>query len=258
MWVNLIIYAAIAVFVFGFLAAAIKILREYERGVVFTLGRFTGVKGPGLIILIPFVQQMVRVDLRMIVLDVPTQDVISRDNVSVKVNAVVYFRVVDAERAIIQVEDFMSATSQLSQTTLRSVLGKHELDEMLSEREQLNNDLQEILDSQTDRWGIKVSNVEIKHVDINESMVRAIAKQAAAERLRRAKIINAEGEQQAAQKLADAASVISTQPQAMLLRYLGGLHDIASEKTSTIILPLPLDVFNALIGPRDGGSTSTS
>ncbi|RWG69173.1 slipin family protein, partial [Mesorhizobium sp.] len=198
MTLGYVAYLILALLVIMFLSAAIRILREYERGVVFTLGRFTGVKGPGLILLVPFIQQMVRVDLRVVVQDVPPQDVISRDNVSVKVNAVLYFRIVDAERAIIQVEDFMTATNQLAQTTLRSVLGKHELDEMLAERDKLNSDIQDILDQRTDAWGIKVSNVEIKHVDLNESMVRAIAKQAEAERLRRAKVINADGEQQAA------------------------------------------------------------
>ena len=203
---DILAYFVLVLLALGVVAAAIRIMREYERAVVFTLGRFTGVKGPGLIILIPFVQQLVRVDLRTIVLDVPTQDVISRDNVSVKVNAVIYFRVVDPDKAVIQVENFMTATSQLAQTTLRSVLGKHELDEMLAERDKLNSDIQEILDAQTDAWGIKVANVEIKHVDIDESMVRAIARQAEAERNRRARIINAEGEQQAAEKLVDAAS----------------------------------------------------
>src|SRR5687768_5998771 len=215
---DYVAYLVLVLLIVAFLAAAIRILREYERGIVFTLGRFTGVKGPGLIILIPFVQQMVRVDLRVVVQDVPPQDVISRDNVSVKVNAVLYFRIVDAERAIIRVEDFMAATSQLAQTTLRSVLGKHELDEMLAERDKLNSDIQEILDQQTDAWGIKVTNVEIKHVDIDESMVRAIARQAEAERNRRARIINAEGEQQAAEKLVQAASVLATRPEAMQLR----------------------------------------
>jgi regulator of protease activity HflC (stomatin/prohibitin superfamily) len=213
----------IVVLVIVFLAVAIKILREYQRGVIFTLGRFTGVKGPGLIVLIPFVQKMVRVDLRTLVLDVPSQDVISRDNVSVKVNAVIYFRVVDPERATIQVENYMQATSQLAQTTLRSVLGKHDLDEMLAERDKLNNDIQEILDAQTDAWDIKVANVEIKHVDLNESMVRVIARQAEAERERRARVINAEGEQQAAQKLLEAAEILSRHPEAMQLRYLGAL-----------------------------------
>ena len=226
--------------------SAIKVLREYERGVVFTLGRFTGVKGPGLIILVPVVQQMVRVDLRVRVLDVPSQDVISRDNVSVKVSAVVYFRVVDADKAVIQVETFMAATSQLAQTTLRSVLGKHELDEMLAEREKLNADIQNILDQQTDAWGIKVANVEIKHVDIDESMIRAIARQAEAERLRRAKIINAEGEQQAAEKLVEAARMLAEVPEAMQLRYLATLHDIAGERASTIVFPFPIDLMRAL------------
>ncbi|TPI47545.1 slipin family protein [Mesorhizobium sp. B2-9-1] len=243
MMVGYVAYLIIALLVIIFLAAAIRILREYERGVVFTLGRFTGVKGPGLIILIPFVQQMVRVDLRVVVQDVPPQDVISRDNVSVKVNAVLYFRIVDAERAIIQVEDFMAATNQLAQTTLRSVLGKHELDEMLAERDKLNSDIQEILDQRTDAWGIKVSNVEIKHVDLNESMVRAIAKQAEAERLRRAKVINADGEQQAAAKLVEAGRMLAAEPQAMQLRYFEALHDIAGERSSTVVFPLPVDLL---------------
>jgi regulator of protease activity HflC (stomatin/prohibitin superfamily) len=236
-----------------FLMMSIKILREYERGVVFTLGRFTGVKGPGLILLVPLVQQMVRIDLRTIVLDVPTQDVISRDNISVKVNAVIYFRVVDPQLAIIQVENFLQATSQLAQTTLRSVLGKHELDEMLSERDKLNADLQEILDAQTDAWGIKVANVEIKHVDIDESMVRAIARQAEAERERRAKIINAEGEQQAAQKLLEAADILARRPEAMQLRYLSTLNTIASERTSTIVFPFPMEVAEMLKRARNEG-----
>ncbi len=241
-------YAILGLFAFMALIYAIKILREYERGVVFTLGRFTGVKGPGLIILIPFIQQMVRVDLRLIVHDVPTQDVISRDNVSVAVNAVLYFRVVDPERAILKVEEYYAATSQLAQTTLRSVLGKHELDEMLAERDKLNVDIQAILDAQTDGWGIKVVNVEIKHIDINETMIRAIAKQAEAERLRRAKIINAEGEQQAAEKLTEAARVLATVPEAMPLRYLSALHEIAGENSSTIVLPLPMGAFKYLTG----------
>lgn len=228
------------------LGAAINILREYERGVVFTLGRFTAVKGPGLILLVPFIQQMVRTDLRTRVLDVPTQDVISRDNVSVKVNAVIYFRIVDPERAIIQVENFMSATSELAQTTLRSVLGKHELDEMLAERDRLNNDIQEILDTQTDAWGVKVANVEIKHVDIDDTMVRAIARQAEAERERRAKIINAEGEQQAAAKLLEAAQILGQKPEAMQLRYLSSLNVIAGEKNSTIVFPFPLEMADLL------------
>jgi regulator of protease activity HflC (stomatin/prohibitin superfamily) len=236
-WIPLVLL------VIAFLWAAIKILREYERAVVFTLGRFTGVKGPGLIILIPFIQQIVRTDLRTIVLDVPTQDVISRDNVSVKVNAVVYFRVVEPESAIIQVENFIQATSELAQTTLRSVLGKHELDEMLSERDKLNEDLQEILDKQTDAWGIKVANVEIKHVDIDESMVRAIARQAEAERERRAKVINAEGEFQAAAKLLEAAQVLGQAPEAMQLRYLSTLNVLANEQnSSTIVFPFPINL----------------
>jgi len=229
------------------LGASLRILREYERAVVFQLGRFWKIKGPGLIILIPGIQQMVRVDLRTLVFDVPSQDVISRDNVSVKVNAVVYFRVVDPAKAILQVEDFMSATSQLSQTTLRSVLGKHELDEMLAERERLNVDIQQSLDAQTESWGIKVSNVEIKHVDIDESMVRAIARQAEAERERRAKVIHAEGEMQAAEKLLGAAQTLSQQSQAMQLRYLQTLTAIAGDRTSTIIFPVPGD-FMDLIG----------
>ncbi|HEX2255607.1 MAG TPA: slipin family protein [Afifellaceae bacterium] len=245
---NLTFYAVIVVLVLAFLASAIRILREYERGVVFTLGRFTGVKGPGLILLIPFVQQMVRIDLRVLVLDVPSQDVISHDNVSVRVNAVIYFRVVDPERATIQVEDYMMATSQLAQTTLRSVLGKHDLDEMLAERDKLNNDIQAILDQQTDAWGIKVANVEIKHVDLNESMVRAIARQAEAERERRARVINAEGEQQAAAKLLEAAEILSGRPEAMQLRYLGALGVIANERTSTIVFPFPTDLSDFLSG----------
>jgi regulator of protease activity HflC (stomatin/prohibitin superfamily) len=211
------------------------------------------VKGPGLIILVPVVQQMVRVDLRTRVLDVPSQDVISRDNVSVKVSAVIYFRVVDADKAVIQVETFMAATSQLAQTTLRSVLGKHELDEMLAEREKLNADIQTILDQQTDAWGIKVANVEIKHVDIDESMIRAIARQAEAERLRRAKIINAEGEQQAAEKLVEAARMLAQVPEAMQLRYLATLHDIAGERASTIVFPFPIDLMRALGKAAPGG-----
>ena len=229
------------------LLASIKILREYQRGVVFFLGRFQAVKGPGLIIVIPVIQQMVRVDLRTIVMDVPSQDVISRDNVSVKVNAVLYFRVVDPQRAIIQVEDYYAATSQLAQTTLRSVLGQHELDEMLAEREKLNKDLQDIVDTQTDAWGIKVANVEIKHVDLDESMIRAIARQAEAERERRAKIINAEGEFQAAQKLLDASRIIARQPQALQLRYLQTLNDIAGVNNSTVVFPIPLDLLKPLL-----------
>lgn len=237
-----------AAFLFVLLAMAIRILREYERGVIFTLGRFTGVKGPGLIILIPFIQQMVRVDLRTIVLDVPKQDVISQDNVSVHVNAVVYFRVLDPEKAIIQVEDFYDATSQLAQTTLRSVLGRHDLDEMLSERERLNYDIQEILDKQTDAWGIKISNVEIKHVDLDESMVRAIAKQAEAERERRAKVINAEGELQASEDLLKAADILSRNPLGIQLRYLQTLNDVASDRTNTLVFPFPTDLADFIKG----------
>jgi regulator of protease activity HflC (stomatin/prohibitin superfamily) len=235
-------------------ASTFRILREYERGVVFMLGRFWKVKGPGLVIIIPGIQQMVRVDLRTTVFDVPSQDVISRDNVSVQVNAVVYFRVVDPAKAIMQVENYMNATSQLSQTTLRSVLGKHELDEMLAERETLNMDIQQALDAQTDTWGIKVSNVEIKHVDIDESMVRAIAKQAEAERERRAKVIHAEGELQASEKLLAAAEVLSVKPQAMQLRYLQTLSGIATDRSNTIIFPVPGD-FLDLISQRKSSST---
>ncbi len=232
--------------VIALVVSMFRVLREYERGVIFMLGRFYRVKGPGLIIVIPILQQMVRVDLRMVVMDVPTQDVISRDNVSVQVNAVIYFRVVDPERAIIQVENFLEATSQLSQTTLRSVLGQHELDDMLAEREQLNADIQKILDKQTEAWGIKVANVEIKHVDLNESMVRAIAKQAEAERERRAKVIHAVGESEAAEKLAEAAEVLSHQEQALQLRYLQTLVEIAGDKSSTIVFPLPVDLLDKI------------
>jgi regulator of protease activity HflC (stomatin/prohibitin superfamily) len=230
--------------------SAIKILNEYERGVIFTLGRYTGTKGPGIILVVPFIQRMVKVDLRVIVLDVPTQDVISRDNVSVKVNAVVYFRIVDPARAIIQIASPFEATSQLAQTTLRSVLGQHELDEMLSEREKLNLDIQRILDQATDAWGVKVSNVEIKHVDLDETMIRAIAKQAEAERTRRAKVIHAEGEKQAAAMLVEAAHALSADPRAMQLRYLQTLADISSEKTSTIVFPLPIDLLKPLVSGR--------
>ena len=233
------------------LAMSVRVLREYERGVVFQLGRFWGVKGPGLIILIPVLQQMVRVDLRTVVLDVPKQDVISRDNVSVKVNAVLYFRVIDPERAIIQVANFLEATSQLAQTTLRSVLGKHELDDMLAERERLNIDIQQVLDAQTDAWGIKVANVEIKHVDLDESMIRAIARQAEAERERRAKVIHAEGELQASEKLMQAAQVLARQDGAMQLRYLQTLSTIASDKTATIVFPLPVDMLSNLMKGGD-------
>jgi regulator of protease activity HflC (stomatin/prohibitin superfamily) len=224
-----------------------KVLNEYERGVIFTFGRFTGVKGPGLIVLIPLVQRMVKVDLRVIVLDVPTQDVISRDNVSVKVNAVVYFRVVDPEKVIIQVANPFEATSQLAQTTLRSVLGQHELDEMLSQREKLNVDIRHILDQATDAWGIKVANVEIKHVDLDESMIRAMAKQAEAERTRRAKIIHAEGEKQAASQLVEAAAALSAEPKALQLRYLQTLADLSNEKTTTIVFPLPIDIIRPFL-----------
>lgn len=240
------LYVLIAV-VALFMISAIRVLREYERGVIFLLGRFWKVKGPGLIIVIPLIQQMVRVDLRTIVMDVPTQDVISRDNVSVEVNAVVYFRVVEPDKAIIQVENFYDATSQLAQTTLRSVLGQHELDEMLSERERLNTDIQTILDEQTNAWGIKVINVEIKHVDLNETMVRAIAKQAEAERVRRAKVIHAEGEMQASEKLLEAAQQLSQQPEAMQLRYLQTLTEIAGERSNTIVFPLPMNIIETFI-----------
>lgn len=229
----------------------IKILKEYERGVIFMLGRFHAVKGPGLIILVPFIQTMTKVDLRVIVMDVPTQDVISRDNVSVKVNAVIYFRIVDPEKAIIQVANVFEATSQLSQTTLRSVLGQHELDDMLSERDKLNADIQEILDNRTDNWGIKVANVEIKHVDLDESMIRAIAQQAEAERARRAKVILAEGEQQAAAKLAEAAKMLESQKQALQLRYLQTMKEVAGDRTNTIIFPLPLDLIEPLMNIGD-------
>ncbi len=240
-------YVGVALLLIAFLFAySFRILREYERGVIFQLGRFWKVKGPGLILVIPGLQQMVRVDLRIVVFDVPTQDVISRDNVSVKVNAVVYFRVVDPQRAIIQVEDFLNATSQLAQTTLRSVLGKHELDDILAERERLNLDIQKVLDAQTDAWGIKVSTVEIKHVDLNESMVRSIAKQAEAERERRAKVIHAEGEFQASEKLLLAAQTLARQPEAMQLRYMQTLSAIATDKTTTIVFPLPVDLFSTL------------
>lgn len=245
---TLYFIATVVVLLVLLLVNTIKILREYERGVIFTLGRFDKVKGPGIIIVIPIVQQMVRVDLRTVVMDVPTQDVISFDNVSVKVNAVVYYRVIDPEKAIINVERFMDATSQLAQTTLRSVLGKHELDEMLAERDKLNEDIQQILDRQTDGWGIKVSNVEIKHVDLDESMIRAIAKQAEAERQRRAKVIHAEGEQQAAAKLVEAAEKLAESENAIQLRYLQTLGDIAGEKNSTIVFPVPIDTLRSLLG----------
>ena len=240
----------ISLFVVGagllFLVSIFKVLREYQRGIIFMLGRFYRVKGPGLIIVVPFIQQMVRVDLRTVVMDVPTQDVISRDNVSVKVNAVIYFRVIDPQKSIINVENFFDATSQLAQTTLRSVLGQHELDEMLTSREKLNEDIQDILDKQTDGWGIKVSNVEIKHIDLNENMIRAIARQAEAERERRAKIIHAEGELQASEKLLKAAKVLAEQPEAMQLRYLSTLYNIAADKNSTIVFPVPMDLISKI------------
>jgi regulator of protease activity HflC (stomatin/prohibitin superfamily) len=247
---NLPILAIVVVALVVAATQIFKVLNEYERGVVFTFGRFTGVKGPGLIILIPLVQRMVKVDLRVIVLDVPTQDVISRDNVSVKVNAVVYFRIVEPDKAIIQVANPFEATSQLAQTTLRSVLGQHELDEMLSQRDKLNVDIQRILDQATDAWGIKVANVEIKHVDLDESMIRAIAKQAEAERTRRAKIIHAEGEQQAAAQLVQAAVALSAEPQALQLRYMQTLADIANNRTTTIVFPLPIDMLSPFVKPK--------
>ncbi len=254
-WISYALYGTLILMVLGFVYAALHILREYERAVVFMLGRFWEVKGPGLIIVIPFVQQMVRVDLRIRVLDVQPQDVISKDNVSVKVNAVIYFRVLDPQKAIIQVENFLEATSQLAQTTLRSVLGQHELDEMLSERDRLNANIQTILDEQTDPWGIKVSNVELKHIDLNESMIRAIAKQAESERSRRAKIIEAEGERQAAEGFLAAGRIIAQQGEALQLRYLTTLRDIAGERSSTIIFPLPIDLMRKLTGPTDGGAS---
>ncbi len=241
----LTILIVIALLVLMFIYASIRILREYERGVVFTLGRYTGTKGPGLFLLVPFAQQMVRVDLRVVVDEIPPQDIISRDNVSVKVSAVIYFRVVDAERAILQVNNYLAATSQLAQTTLRWVLGKHDLDQMLSERDKLNSDIQDVLDKQTEAWGIKVSNVELKRIDLEPSMIRAIARQAEAERERRAKIINAEGEQQAAQKLVDAARILAGVPQAMQLRYLGTLFDIAGERSSLVVFPFPIELAQA-------------
>jgi regulator of protease activity HflC (stomatin/prohibitin superfamily) len=235
-----------AVLIIALLAYSVRVLREYERAVVFLLGRLWKVKGPGLILVIPVIQTAVRVDLRTRVLDVPPQDVISRDNVSVRVNAVIYYRVVDPEKAIIQVEEFEVATSQLAQTTLRSVLGQHELDEMLAERDKLNRDIQQILDSQTDAWGIKVANVELKHVDLNETMIRAIAKQAEAERIRRAKIIDAEGEQQAAEKLAQAGEILSGRPEAMQLRYLTAMQNVVGDRSSTIVFPIPMDLFEKM------------
>ena len=246
-------YLVIVSLVIALLALSLKVVKEYERLVVFFLGRFQEVKKPGLRIIIPGIQQAVRVDLRVITMDVPSQDVISRDNVTVRVNAVLYFRVVDPEKAIIQVENYYNAISQLAQTTLRSVLGQHELDEMLSEREKMNADLQEIIDKQSDAWGIKVSTVEIKHVDLNENMIRAIAKQAEAERERRAKIIHAEGELQASEKLLAAANVIAQNPQALQLRYLQTLNDISNENSTTVVFPLPMDLIQALMGKKDDG-----
>ncbi|MDH3635570.1 MAG: slipin family protein [Gammaproteobacteria bacterium] len=243
-------YITPAIILFAIVVSAIRILREYERGVIFFLGRFQKVKGPGLIIVIPFIQKMVRVDLRVITYDIPTQDLISRDNVTVQVSAVLYFRVVDPERAIIQVEQFFEATSQLAQTTLRSVLGQHDLDEMLSQRDKLNAHIQKILDEQTASWGIKVTNVEIKHIDLNESMIRAIAKQAEAERERRAKVIHAEGELQASQKLLEAAEVMSKNPQTLQLRYLQTLNDISNENATTIVFPIPIDIMKPFTGPK--------
>ncbi len=249
---QIIPYIAPLILLFAILASAIKIVPEYERGVVFFLGRFQGVKGPGLIIVIPVIQQFIRVDLRVITLDVPSQDVISQDNVTVHVNAVLYFRVVDPERAIIRVEDFNVATSQLAQTTLRSVLGKHDLDEMLSERDKLNNDVQEIIDAQTEEWGIKVANVEIKQVDLDESMIRAIGRQAEAERERRAKVIHAEGELQASQKLVEAAQVMAASSGAMQLRYLQTLSDMSNKNSSTIVFPMPIEMLKGLTLPSAG------
>ena len=249
-----IFWSSVILLVVIILISMFKILREYERGVIFLLGRFYKVKGPGFIIVIPLIQQMVRVDLRTVVMDVPSQDVISRDNVSVRVNAVIYFRVIDPQKAIINVENFLEATSQLAQTTLRSVLGQHELDEMLANREMLNDDIQEILDIRSDAWGIKVSNVEIKHVDLNETMIRAIARQAEAERTRRAKVIHATGENEAATALVEAANKLAQEPNAILLRYLQTLTEIAGEKNSTIVFPLPLDLISSLTKSLNKGN----
>ncbi|MEX0942501.1 MAG: slipin family protein [Pseudomonadales bacterium] len=251
-------WVILAVFLIGLAFYTFRILREYERGVIFFLGRFQTVKGPGLIIVIPGIQQMVRVDLRTIVFDVPTQDVISRDNVSVSVSAVLYFRVIDPEKATINVEDFFEATSQLAQTTLRSILGQHELDEMLAERDKLNVGIQQLLDEQTDSWGIKVQNVEIKHVDLNETMIRAIAKQAEAERVRRAKVIHAQGEVEASEKLTEAAAKLSEQPQAIQLRYLQTLSDLANDRTSVIMFPLPIDMLESITNRLNRGAPDTS
>ncbi len=252
----LITIGIVTVFVIVLLYNTIKILKEYERGVIFLLGRFQRVKGPGLIILFPGIQKMTRVDLRVIVMDVPTQDVISRDNVSVKVNAVIYFRIVDPEKAIIRVADVFEATSQLSQTTLRSVLGQHELDDMLAERDKLNTDIQALLDKRTDNWGIKVANVEIKHVDLDESMIRAIAQQAVAERARRAKIINAEAEKQAATMLSEAARILATEEHALQLRYLQTLKEISNERTNTIVFPVPLEMLKSYLETTKGNPQS--
>ena len=255
LFANLVPVALVLLALLAF--SSIKILREYERGVVFFLGRFYAVKGPGLVLIIPVVQQMVKVDLRTVVMAVPSQDVISRDNISVKVSAVLYFRVVDPERAIIQIENYYEATSQLAQTTLRSVLGQHELDEMLAAREKLNKDIQDIVDAQTDAWGIKVANVEIKHVDLDESMIRAIARQAEAERERRAKIIHAEGEYQASERLLQAAIIIARQPEAMQLRYLQTLSDIATSTTNAkLVLPIPLDFFRMFLKQTEQGKSA--
>lgn len=257
-----IFWIVLSVFFVGLAFYTFRVLREYERGVIFFLGRFQTVKGPGLIVVIPGIQQIVKVGLRTIVYDVPSQDVISRDNISVKVSAVIYFRVIDAEKAIINVEDYFEATAQLAQTTLRSILGQHELDEMLAQRDKLNTGIQKLLDEQTESWGIKVANVEIKHIDINESMIRAIAKQAEAERERRAKIIHATGELEASEKLLEAARTLSAQPQAMQLRYLQTLTEIAGEKSSVIVFPLPINILEGL-GPvitklsEDNGDEST-
>ncbi|MCC5794814.1 MAG: slipin family protein [Chromatiales bacterium] len=248
----------IVVLVLIILASAIKVLDEYERGVIFFLGRFQAVKGPGLIIVIPIIQRMVKVDLRLIVIDVPGQDVISRDNVSVKVNAVVYCRIIDPERAVIQVANVFEATSQLAQTTLRSVLGRHELDEMLAERDKLNDDIQAILDKQTDAWGIKVTNVELKHVDLDERMIRSIAAQAEAERSRRAKVIHAEGERQASSVLAEAAGILASEKSALQLRYLQTLTEIAKDRTNTIVFPVPLDLIDELLKGRVGAPALTA
>ena len=249
--INLTPYAFFIILIIAFLALSLKIVPEYQRLVVFFLGRFQAVKKPGLRIVVPGIQQAVRVDLRVITMDVPSQDVISRDNVTVQVNAVLYFRVVDPEKAIIQVEDYYNATSQLAQTTLRSVVGQHELDEMLTERDKMNADLQEIIDQQSDAWGIKVTNVEVKHVDLNENMIRAIAKQAEAERERRAKVIHAEGELQASEKLLAAANVLSQNPQALQLRYLQTLNDISNENATTVVFPLPIDLIQSLMSKKE-------